>query len=160
MAGADSIDAEVLQQPQSPLQHLVRHGGAEATGVVMNANALELDRPAVERKTFAGIEPGRADAEGRCGLVNHRFPGLQPAAEPIERRGFRRPQLRIFDFERLDHDLRRPLPAVFVVVEPATAWPSGPRISDCREKDSGRSELFSIVVSTRTTASPGLIVGW
>jgi hypothetical protein len=65
MAGADGIDADFLQLAQTPFQHLVRHRRAERAGIVMNADALELGRNAVEQKSFGRSKTGRADAERR-----------------------------------------------------------------------------------------------
>ena len=136
VAGADGVDADFLQQAQSPFQHLVRHRRAEAAGLVMDADALELHRLAVEKETLVGIEPRRADAEGRGGFIQNGFAGFQPAAQRVKRRRIQRPQLRADDVDFLHHSLRRAGAGGFRRGR-TRRRPGRPvaRMSDCSEKD-------------------------
>src|ERR1700677_5279157 len=56
VAGANGVDADFLEQTQTSLPRLVGHGRAERTRIMMNANAFELGRNAVEKKSLVRVE--------------------------------------------------------------------------------------------------------
>ena len=72
MGAADGVDAQFLQSLQPALQGRFGKGRAEGAQVVVQTNAFELERLAVEEETVVRVEAGRADAEGRAGFVGER----------------------------------------------------------------------------------------
>ena len=70
MTAANRVAAEVFEDLEPPFQHPIRHGRAETSGIVMQANTLQFRRHAVEQKPAAGVERRGADAEWRDAIVN------------------------------------------------------------------------------------------
>ena len=54
VAGADGVDADLFERAQAPLPDAVGHRGAEAAGVVVHADALELQRLLVQEEPAPG----------------------------------------------------------------------------------------------------------
>ena len=105
MTRANRVDADFLQQTQTPFEHFAGNGRANRSGVVMNANAFELGGNAVEKKSVVRVERRRANSKGRFCFVHYDFPGLRAAFQGVKGRGFERPQLRPRHFYFLDEGL-------------------------------------------------------
>ena len=69
VAHADGIDADGLQFQQTTAPYLGRHGSTEHTGIVVNADALNLHPLTVEGKTLVGREIESAQACMNNGCV-------------------------------------------------------------------------------------------
>ncbi|OPZ14179.1 MAG: hypothetical protein BWZ10_01965 [candidate division BRC1 bacterium ADurb.BinA364] len=94
MAGAHSVAAESLQNFQSALPNRLRHGGADAARVVMQADAFEFDRLAIEQEAAVLVVFQRPHAEMR-GIIVHDLTAAQNRdARHIEIRLLQRPKSR------------------------------------------------------------------
>src|ERR1019366_2527305 len=71
VAGADGIAAHLAQNFEAALPDALRDGGADASGLMVQADAVELDAFAVEQESLVGDEEGFADAGGGVVLVHH-----------------------------------------------------------------------------------------
>ena len=70
VAGADGVGAHLLQDLELALERARVHGRAQRAEVVVVADALDGDPPAVEQEARVGVERDGADAEGRLDLVH------------------------------------------------------------------------------------------
>ena len=70
---------------------LVRHGRANRTGIVMQANALELGRNAIEKKSLIRVKHRGADAKWRFRFVHGPVAGLEAAFQGVKLRRCERP---------------------------------------------------------------------
>ena len=68
----------------------------------MQANAFELGRNAVEKKSFVRIKHGAADAERCRGFIHNDRAHFDLAAQLVKFRRFHRPQLRLRNFHFLN----------------------------------------------------------
>ena len=105
MAGADGVDAQVHEHAQAPFKDLFRHGRAQASGVVVNANAFDLQRFPIEKKSLVRIELDGANSKGGRGLIDHLRSYIQAGVKGVQYGRFRRPQLRVIDIDLLDEAL-------------------------------------------------------
>ena len=64
VGAADGVDAGGAEEKQAALPDLLGNRGAQATGIFMEADALELHGDAVEGEAGVGVEGGGADAKG------------------------------------------------------------------------------------------------
>src|ERR1019366_6196250 len=71
VAGADGIAAHLAQNFEAALPDAFRDGGADASGLMVQADAVELDAFAVEQESLVGVEDGFANAGGSVVLVHH-----------------------------------------------------------------------------------------
>src|ERR1019366_7378688 len=71
VAGADGVAAHLAQDFEAALPDALRDGGADASGLMVQADAVELDAFAVEQESLVGVEDGFADAGGGDILVHH-----------------------------------------------------------------------------------------
>src|ERR1019366_6607505 len=78
-------------------QHFVRHGGSDRAGVVMQANALELQIFAVEGKAPGRVKRSGADAKRSLRFVKNFAVGNNFADGVMQFRIVEVPELRIAD---------------------------------------------------------------
>src|SRR5215831_13297604 len=63
VGGANSVNANLLQEDEAPLPGAQRNRSTKSTGVVMKADAFQLEVPAVEPEPACGVEVKLADTE-------------------------------------------------------------------------------------------------
>ena len=91
----DRVAAHTLQLFQAPDPDFPGYRRSQRSCVVMYADALELQRPAVQEKAMIRIEEERADSHGkRVGEARFAVRVPQPGAEGIQTRTIRRPESR------------------------------------------------------------------
>ncbi len=107
MTGANRVGAQVLHQAQPPFEHLIGHGRTETARIVMQTDALDLHRFAVEEEAFVGVEFDRANPEGRRHFLHDVIVRLQNGAERVQIGRFGRPQLWARNLDLRSKRLRR-----------------------------------------------------
>jgi hypothetical protein len=70
VARADGVASHFAEDFQAAFPDALRDGGADASGLVVQADAVELDALAVEQESLVGVEEGFADSGGRIVLVH------------------------------------------------------------------------------------------
>ena len=71
VAGADGVAPHLTQNLQTALPDALRDGGADASSLMVQADAVQLDAFAVEQEALVGVEEGFANAGGRIVLVHY-----------------------------------------------------------------------------------------
>ena len=79
---------------QAAFQNFVRHGGSQASGLMMNADPLEFHGCAVQKETLVRIETEGAKAKGGGRFVGRPICSAEAALESVKRRRPGGPQLR------------------------------------------------------------------
>ena len=95
MGAADGVDTQFLQSLQPALQGRFGKGRAEGAQVVVQTNAFELERLAVEEETVVRVEAGRAEAEGRAGFVGERAGNVSARHGGVQIGRVQRPESRL-----------------------------------------------------------------
>src|ERR1035437_5662115 len=70
VAGADGVASHLAQDFQAAFPDALRDGGADASGLVVQADPVQLDVFAVEQESLVGVEQGFADAGGRIVFIH------------------------------------------------------------------------------------------
>ena len=89
---ADAVRSHFFEQPEASLPYLVGHGGSQASGVVVQVDAVYLHPLPVQQEALFGAELQRADPEAGIHLVDCPAADLDSRPQRVEDRGFDRPQ--------------------------------------------------------------------
>ena len=92
---ANGVATDFLQALEAPGEQAVGHGDAHARVILVHVYPLKLERLAVEEEAAFGAKTHMAHAEGRHDFVDEPVGDHDGAAQPVEDRVGRRPQLGI-----------------------------------------------------------------
>ncbi|OPZ96899.1 MAG: hypothetical protein BWY72_01460 [Bacteroidetes bacterium ADurb.Bin416] len=95
VTGTDSVDTHSLKRHQTVTPHGCGYGGAQTTGIVVQADTFHLHPGTVQGKTFIGVEGQLAEAYLGVGFIYHAAILQHPGFQSIQMRFFQSPQHRL-----------------------------------------------------------------
>ena len=94
---ADGVAAHGAEEFEAALPHAQGDGGADGSGFVVEADAVDFDVFAVEEEAAVGVEGGFADAEGGVVDVGENACGADGGAKGVESGSGKAPALGLGD---------------------------------------------------------------